>query len=214
MKTDFPSALKTPEEVSAALVKRRCDIAADEIRGFADAGYIPCFWWQVNGERRGPYLQSGAVYNWVVLNCLSEQPGMGFPKSISVYAPLQGRSKAAVKVGRLPTALHALAGNIFSVDSFRVVGIYFLVKDNDIVYVGQSIEVPSRVRGHKSTGKKFDSAYFIPVPEAALNEVERAFIAVLKPPLNGTNPKETEDDMAVLETYGFFPVCEASHGPT
>lgn len=62
-------------------------------------------------------------------------------------------------------------------------GIYFLYLEGELQYVGQSVNVPSRVRDHH-TNKRFDAAYFLPVPLAALAETERFYIQRLNPLLN------------------------------
>lgn len=68
-------------------------------------------------------------------------------------------------------------------------GIYFLCSGPDVVYVGQSVRVVSRVAEHISTrGDQFDHdrVYFLPCPTHALDEVERRFIRMLMPRLNRT----------------------------
>jgi len=63
-------------------------------------------------------------------------------------------------------------------------GVYFLKKGDEIVYVGQSIAVFSRVQQHKSR-KDFDSVTVLPCAPDQLNNLEGFFIRLLKPKLNG-----------------------------
>lgn len=65
----------------------------------------------------------------------------------------------------------------------RLRGIYFLIRDRRIVYVGQSVNAIGRVAEHAKT-KRFDSWAFIPCRLRDLNSLEAAYIAALLPPLN------------------------------
>ena len=62
-------------------------------------------------------------------------------------------------------------------------GVYFLVHDNEVVYVGQSVHIYSRIAQH--SGKKFDRYAFVPCDVALLDKLESLYIHVLKPRLNG-----------------------------
>lgn len=62
-------------------------------------------------------------------------------------------------------------------------GLYFLYLEGVLQYVGQSVNVPSRVRDHY-TSKYFDAAYFLPLPAAELDANERYWVGVLRPVLN------------------------------
>jgi len=75
-------------------------------------------------------------------------------------------------------------------------GIYFLIKDNNIVYIGQSIHIPARVRSHAIPGRKsvhlkkeFDSYTYVMCREEELDFYERAYIQKFKPIYNGTYNK-------------------------
>jgi hypothetical protein len=61
--------------------------------------------------------------------------------------------------------------------------IYFLIKDNTIVYVGQSITGTNRIVNHKKD-KDFDSYSFIPIPKELLNETEQSYIRTFMPSYN------------------------------
>lgn len=63
-------------------------------------------------------------------------------------------------------------------------GIYFLVKDKRVVYVGQSVNVFARIPTHRD--KDFDSYAYIPCSRSTLNRLESLYIHLLQPPLNGS----------------------------
>lgn len=63
-------------------------------------------------------------------------------------------------------------------------GVYFLVKKNKVVYVGQSVNVFSRVAKH-AMEKDFDAMAWIPCKKTMLDKLESLYIHVLQPTLNG-----------------------------
>lgn len=62
-------------------------------------------------------------------------------------------------------------------------GVYFLLDGDEVVYVGQSVNVYSRIGQH--TDKRFDRYAFVPCPVDALNKLESLYIHCLRPRLNG-----------------------------
>jgi len=64
-------------------------------------------------------------------------------------------------------------------------GIYFLVKNNEVVYIGQSRSIEVRVSAHIGS-KDFDKAYFFECPIEELDEIEMELIRAVKPVLNTT----------------------------
>jgi hypothetical protein len=63
-------------------------------------------------------------------------------------------------------------------------GVYFLILEQKIVYVGQSTNVFSRIFTHAQT-KTFDSYVYIPCDKEMLDKLESLYIHFLSPPLNG-----------------------------
>jgi hypothetical protein len=66
----------------------------------------------------------------------------------------------------------------------RICGVYFLVKDSTIVYVGQSTDVMGRLSEHCKNGRPFEKFAYIEEPECMLVAVERAYIVALAPRWN------------------------------
>lgn len=60
-------------------------------------------------------------------------------------------------------------------------GIYFLIRDHEIRYVGQCSNLINRLDRHRRNGKKFDSFSFIPCSPEHLDELESAYISLLMP---------------------------------
>lgn len=64
--------------------------------------------------------------------------------------------------------------------------VYFLIKENSIVYVGQSMSLANRISQHKD--KDFDNVSFICVPEHAASDVEAHYIVKFNPEFNRSIP--------------------------
>lgn len=64
-----------------------------------------------------------------------------------------------------------------------VCGVYFLRSRGNIIYVGQSRNILSRIGQHKQT-KEFDSVSFVKCEENNLNDVEGFFVRLLLPTMN------------------------------
>ena len=65
-------------------------------------------------------------------------------------------------------------------------GVYFLIKANRVVYVGQSVDVFRRISKHIAAGKAFDSFNFLACAPDKLDETERQYIQALMPDWNET----------------------------
>jgi hypothetical protein len=61
-------------------------------------------------------------------------------------------------------------------------GVYFLVDGDRVVYVGQSVNIYSRIPYHHD--KKFDKYVYIPCDPSQLNVLESLYIHLLQPKLN------------------------------
>ena len=69
-------------------------------------------------------------------------------------------------------------------------GVYLLMLGSRVVYVGSSVDMPTRVVNHRANGRQFDRAYYISVPAPKDRaKLEATLIAALKPEQNrlGTN---------------------------
>ncbi len=101
-----------------------------------------------------------------------------------------------------PVSLRAIAGFLIpmgleSIETLPFSGVYFLCHRGDVVYVGQSVNVMSRVGQHFGS-KTFDSVFFARVPEGDLDFVEGTFIRTLSPKYN----KKAKDGTAI-GPYGY-----------
>jgi len=105
-----------------------------------------------------------------------------------------------------PEVLAPLHGALYSVQQLTLSGVYFLLHEEEVVYVGQSTHVAQRVAtGHSD--KVFDDAYMLLVPEDQLLAVEAAFIQALNPIYNQTTlPKgsyKNAQTLRILDAFGW-----------
>lgn len=63
-------------------------------------------------------------------------------------------------------------------------GIYFLIKNDEVVYVGQSVDVMSRISKHRRADTDFDFFNVVTCEPESLDEMEQAYIFALTPRYN------------------------------
>lgn len=100
--------------------------------------------------------------------------------------------------------------------SFNFIGpaVYFLVSDDKVVYVGQTVEIHNRLATHRRE-KKFDSAFYLQVGRIEdLLEVEKAFIQLFKPKLNKSTRACAHQPVVILQKAGVTSTATraVSHG--
>ena len=65
----------------------------------------------------------------------------------------------------------------------KLSGVYFLIDGDEVVYVGQSLNIFSRINNHKD--KKFDRYAYVNCDPNVMDRLESLYIHFLKPKLNG-----------------------------
>jgi hypothetical protein len=65
-----------------------------------------------------------------------------------------------------------------------LIGVYLLMHEGKIVYVGSSLDMPQRVAGHRSNGRPFDRALYITTTAGEREALERILIHAIDPPQN------------------------------
>jgi len=77
--------------------------------------------------------------------------------------------------------------------------IYFLCKDEKVVYIGQAENVHQRLVEHMKV-KEFDSVFYLRVPAHKMNKIETALISYLKPKYNRTSLNSGNKDASLAES--------------
>ncbi len=85
---------------------------------------------------------------------------------------------------KLPEKLVPMRKHLTEFTAFAQPCVYFLLDGDDVVYVGQSVSLQTRIISHKKD-KKFDRVVYISCDRERLDEVEGTFIRALKPKFNG-----------------------------
>ena len=67
----------------------------------------------------------------------------------------------------------------------EAVGVYFLIKNKEIIYIGKTSSIFNRLNNHKGV-IDYDSYYFIPTHESVLDFDETKYILKYMPVLNKT----------------------------
>lgn len=102
-------------------------------------------------------------------------------KSSPPPPPVHEIEAASIEAG----GLHKGLAEILEQPRFRpACGVYFLIDDDEVVYVGQSTELHARVAQHRARWKQFDSYTYIPCESSQLAELERHYIRLFRPCLN------------------------------
>lgn len=79
----------------------------------------------------------------------------------------------------------------FNPESVRLSGIYFLMVGKNVLYIGQTCDLFSRINAHLQSGKPFVKVRFIPCRADMLNHYEKRWILRFKPFYNvALMPKE------------------------
>jgi hypothetical protein len=154
-------------------------ISPERLATLADGGFAPHY--RVDdGE---PLFKLPELKQWAAANLLQHSVGSPIPPPVKVMvAPPRARYRDVPTALRQIEGLHDITGELG-----KWSGIYFLVSDGEVIYVGQSVNVSSRVNEHART-KDFEAAFFLPWPGDDLDRVESALIRALKPSLNGQHP--------------------------
>ncbi len=80
-------------------------------------------------------------------------------------------------------------------------GVYFLLRDDRLVYIGRSIQPVARIAQHRYQ-KTFDRVFFLGVPAEDLDAVEGALIRRFRPPGNTRLAGgDQSNDLRVLDKY-------------
>ena len=77
---------------------------------------------------------------------------------------------------------------------YNITGIYFLIKDNVIVYIGKAFDISSRIRAHIIEDKKdFDEIRYVEKEIDDLDLSENYYISLYNPKYNKTHSQKCEN---------------------
>jgi hypothetical protein len=157
-----------PKMIDADEVEKITGVAAEKLLEYAKSGVCP----HVLVAQKDILFIRTHIVRWLKDNVLHVIDGTQLlPIPILVKEVCQWA---------VPNSLSMVADRLIEVP--EVSGIYFLINQGEVIYVGQSHNVAARILGHKN--KIFDRAFVLPCPLSKMNETEAAFIGIFKPKLN------------------------------
>jgi hypothetical protein len=180
-----------PKFATAVEIRKATGVDEAKILKYAKDGLCPHV--RLDGKI---FFMKSHIIRWLRENVLQIHEG----KSLESVPVLVNR----VEPKDVPRQLHLAAKRLIEVQ--HTVGVYFLCDNDEVVYVGQSIDVGSRIRQH--TDKVFSRAFCLPCPEEDLNRVEAAFISLFKPKYNGGKNRRGEDALIHSSSKGFHGYSE------
>ena len=129
------------------------------------------------------YNKSYTKYTFVILyNLKRKKMNKHKLKIIKMEENVHGRAK--LKAYELGMTLQGYIKSLVNSEE-RVVGVYSLIKDDEIVYVGMSVNVYGRINTHRQNKTKdFDSFCITECSENELEENETALILEFDPKYN------------------------------
>lgn len=180
---EYPVGLKTAHEIA----ENNKGISAERVLELANAGYMPHY----RIDNGNPLFKPAEVKQWIANNLMGKCAGRNLPDAIRVVVPAAlPFDRPPIHIANVP-ALQQLPRHGYQP------GVYFLCSGDEVVYVGQSTTPSSRIGTHSMDNKKqFDRVYLLPVPMSELNDVEAAFIHLLRPKLNGSHKGENAKPVA------------------
>jgi hypothetical protein len=167
----WPS-LKSAGDAAAAI-----GIEEQRLLDLADAQLVPH--WRIDGGL--PQFVISELKEWAFRELLKKYDGRSIPTEFFIVY-----EAGKANPHNVPKPIQDLIGLRDATELLQLrSGIYFLCELGQVVYVGQSVNLGSRISSHRN-GKDFDRIFFLPWPRFDLNRIEAALIKVLHPPLNGT----------------------------
>jgi len=152
------------------------NLSVERIGELVECGYIPHLY--IDGN--GPLFRPSDIRRWAKAYLIYAVEARPMP--VTFICQFRENPK-----GVIPYALEPMRDKMFSSLPLgeRCSAVYFLILDNEVVYVGQTVSLVSRLGKHseEKTGK-WDSFLYIPCPEELLTKVEKWWISKLRPQLN------------------------------
>ena len=162
-------------------IEQKSGVPAATLIALAAQGLIPHY--RVKGSDQ-PLFKSAETKTWIAENLYEYRAGEPLPAPKIFVLDDKPLNRDALAL--VPASI-ATIRDLKIFDPCLFVGIYFLCLKSEVVYVGQSTNIAARVSSHATQAvKEYDAVYFLRVPAAQLDEVEKRFIRTLKPLYNRT----------------------------
>ena len=183
----YPGSLRTAEEISMTI---KGALSAERVVELAEAGYMPH--WRI--DKGPPMFKLLEVKDWISANLARRIKGLQLPDEIRItYTGTKPDDPLNV-----PLEIRDIDG-LCDITSYVDVGpgVYFLCRDEKVVYIGQSVTPVCRASSHKreisdgsyANKKNFNKVFFLPWPESDLDSIEGALIRAIDTEYNRHGPR-------------------------
>lgn len=180
-------------------------IEPERLLYMAQAGYAPC----VLNEKGLPFFKKKDIESWVMRNMYTEQEGKEVPFRIVIF-----QKHEIAPDGPVPEELISIEGLQEFIQPILPPCVYFLIRENEVVYVGQSVHGPgARCWQHKKD-KDFDRCFFMSIPEHRLRDVEKQFRLTLIPEYNTEVDTMMAKQMSMKQRRTLIALHRTSKGDT
>ena len=168
------NSLKTFDELLNSAVGRMLSkfISRRQFKKFNKQNLIPCY--LINGKKG---YKAKEVEDWAKNQLIKKWNGA---KIITNFHANNVNLEKAVDI---PPEISQHSGDLYEFNLYTPPSIYFLILRGEVVYVGQSTNLSSRIEHHK-TNKEFDKVLHMHIDQERLLEIERFFIEILEPKYN------------------------------
>lgn len=186
--TAFPSFVYG-QMIDIEQCSTRLGLSVERIWGLVKEEIIPHLY--IDGQ--GPFFRPAQVKRWAREALIQNVAG----KQLKVQHVYHFRSRPT---DAIPYALEPMRDKLECGPPMgeAVSAVYFLIQNNEVVYIGQTWHLLTRLADHSVQKEgKWDNFLYIPCPEDWLVRVERYWISKLRPPLNTVehelNPRHHQD---------------------
>ena len=168
------SNLRTFEELMelATIKKLFKFVSFESFEKYNKSNLIPHY--TVGGKRA---FSSHDVCEWITENLVDYDKGKKLITKFISYPQKNTNPK------KIPPQLIGIKGKLQEIGSPPPC-VYFLINIDEVVYVGQTVNIYSRIKHHENSEKIYTRVLYIPVCNEELERVERGFIDSLDPKYN------------------------------
>lgn len=186
---------------TAKRIALRIGVSEQRIQELADSDLIP----HHHVDNGPPLFKYEETLEWSRANLVIRHDGSTLPPRF-LLVPKANPDPA--KFQKVPESIRPMYEFLAAYNNeFYPTCVYFLCLGGDVVYVGQTVNLPSRLHTHSGV-KEFDRVFYLPVPRSDLDLVETSFIKFLQPRLNTENFKTSTmcvQEVDVIRGHGFWP---------
>jgi predicted DNA-binding transcriptional regulator AlpA len=163
------------------MIRDKLLLSLDELAGYLNCSRKHILAAVVDREMPQPVEFGGKRFwrSWEIVNWIDGRHDHGSPELRYAISEARASTKEPSAV---PACIQKLEGYLIEYIPNKQHCVYFLVKGDEVVYIGSSFTIYSRITQHKE--KDFDRVLYFHVEPERMLAVEAELIRVIKPKLN------------------------------